>query len=167
MNPSNRSRAEQAAAGVASLPDLDRDPAARRARRRPVTLQVRFAATPGVVETLEGPVRHRAGAALVRGLRGECWPVERGPFERHYEPAKGTAAGRDGLYRRRAGVVLARRLEAGFAVPVGAEGDLLRGRPGDWLLQYRPGEYGIVAPDIFADTYELLVEAGSTGEGTR
>jgi hypothetical protein len=128
---------------------------------------VRFAAKPGVVETLEGPVRHRAGAALVCGLRGECWPVERAPFERRYEPAQGTVAGRDGLYRRRPGVVLARPLDAALEVPVGAEGDLLRGRPGDWLLQYGPGEYGIVAPEVFADTYELLAEPDGAQQGSR
>ena len=139
-----------------TLPELGRDPAARRARRRPVTLSVRFALAPGVLQTLEGPVRYRAGAALVRGLHGEHWPVERGPFERRYEPAPGTAAGRDGRYRRKPGVVLARRLEAEIEVPAGAEGDPLRGRPGDWLLQYGPREYGIVAPEIFANTYELV-----------
>lgn len=135
---------------------LESDPVARRARRRPVTLEVRFADRAGVMQTLEGPVRYRAGAALVSGTRGERWPVERAPFERHYEPAPGTAAGCDGRYRRRPGVVLARRLDAEIEVPVGAEGDRLRGRPGDWLLQYAPGEYGVVAPGIFADTYELL-----------
>jgi hypothetical protein len=146
------------------LPALDCDASARRALRRPVTLRVRFAEAPGVLQTLEGPVRHRAGAALVCGLRGECWPVERGPFERRYEPAAGTAAGRDGLYRRRPGVVLARRLEAHIEVPVGAHGDLLRGRPGDWLLQYAPGEYGIVAPDIFGDTYALIADADAAAD---
>lgn len=136
-----------------------------RARRRPVTLEVRFAGAPGVLETLEGPVRYRAGAALVRGLRGERWPVERGPFELRYEPAPGTTAGSDGPYRRRPGVVLARRLTAAIEVPVGAEGDRLRGRQGDWLLQYGPGEYGVVAPDIFADTYELLAPAARAQAG--
>ncbi len=153
----------QAAPGPARPPDLARDPAARRASRRPATLQVRFAATPGVVQTLEGPVRHRSGAALVCGLHGECWPVEREPFDRRYEPVDGLTAGCDGLYRRRPGVVFARRVEEALAVPVGAEGDLLHGRPGDWLLQYAPGEYGIVAPGIFCDTYELLGQAGSDG----
>lgn len=145
------------------LPVLDRDASARRARRLPVTLRVRFAEAPGMLQTLEGPVRYRAGAALVCGLRGECWPVERGPFERRYEPAPGTAQGSDGLYRRQAGIVLARRLEAALEVPVGAHGDLLRGRPGDWLLQYAPGEYGVVAPDIFGDTYALIADDADGG----
>jgi hypothetical protein len=150
---------DPAARAAPALPELERDPAARRARRRPVTLSVRFARAPGVLQTLEGPVRYRAGAALVCGLRGECWPVERGPFERRYEPAAGTAPGSDGAYRRQAGIVLARRLDATLEVRVGAHGDLLRGRPGDWLLQYAPGEYGIVAPEIFADTYALIADA--------
>ena len=139
-----------------AMPKLEDDPAARRARRRPMTLSVRFARAPGMLQTLEGPVRYRAGAALVRGLRGEQWPVERGPFERRYEPAPGTAAGQDGDYRRRPGLVLARRLESAVELPAGALGDPLRGRPGDWLLQYAPGEYGVVAPEIFDATYELL-----------
>ncbi len=126
-----------------------------------MTLSVRFARAPGMLETLEGPVRYRVGAALVRGLRGEQWPVERSAFERRYAPAPGTAAGQDGDYRRRPGLVLARRLESAIELPAGALGDPLRGRAGDWLLQYAPGEYGIVAPEIFDETYELLECGGA------
>ena len=151
--------------GPVAQPDLVSDRLACRARRRPVVLDVRFADRAGVMQTLEGPVRYRAGAALVSGTRGERWPVEREPFDRRYEPAPGTAAGRDGRYRRKPGVILVRRLDAAIEVPVGAEGDRLRGRPGDWLLQYGPGEYGVVAPDIFADTYELLAPAARAQAG--
>jgi hypothetical protein len=32
----------------------------------------------------------------------------------------------------------------------------LSGRTGDWLIDYGDGSLGIVAPMIFADTYEIL-----------
>ena len=34
-----------------------------------------------------------------------------------------------------------------------SSGDYLSGMTGDWLLQYGPGEFGIVAPAIFSRTY--------------
>ena len=32
--------------------------------------------------------------------------------------------------------------------------DLLRGKPGDWLLRHQDGNYGVVADAIFRETYE-------------
>ena len=37
-----------------------------------------------------------------------------------------------------------------------AGGDLLRGNPGDWLLQYAPGDYGVVEQGRFAQVYRPL-----------
>jgi len=39
---------------------------------------------------------------------------------------------------------------------VGHADDLLKGRAGDWLVQYGRDDYGIVASDLFAQSYELL-----------
>jgi hypothetical protein len=33
---------------------------------------------------------------------------------------------------------------------------ILRGQPGDWLVDYGDGSLGIVAHDIFSTTYEIL-----------
>ena len=32
--------------------------------------------------------------------------------------------------------------------------DLLQGEPGDYLVQYGPGDYGVVGREIFGKTYE-------------
>ncbi|MGI4814725.1 MAG: PGDYG domain-containing protein [Janthinobacterium lividum] len=151
-------------------PDLRRDPAARRVMKRPVTLHVAFATTDGTCETLEGPVRYRAGDAIVTGTRGEQWPIERARFETAYEPSasgepdagagsageSNTSDGNAGWYKKRPLVALARRVDVPLAVPVGWQNDPLDAQPGDWLLQYGEGDYGVVDADVFEQTYDLL-----------
>jgi len=57
---------------------------------------------------------------------------------------------------------LGKRLDSdgGVAVPFtvarAAGGDLLSGTAGDWLMQYAPGDYGIVARDRFVSVYRVL-----------
>ncbi len=139
---------------VSSQLDLAHDARAQRMRKRPSQVHVEFARVPGVLQTLEGPVRYTAGAAVLTGRIGERWPVERGTFDRSYEPAAGTVPGCDGIYVSRAAEVLALRLDAPAAVGVGAAGDLLQGREGDWLVQYGPGDFGIVDAGVFEQAYE-------------
>jgi hypothetical protein len=140
---------------------LQEDPRARRAEKRPVVVSVKFAATDGVVQTAEGPVRYKPGDALVTGQAGDTWPIEQSQFLDSYEPVLPLARGTDGEYRKRPATVWARRMEEPFTVRVGHAADALTGRPGDWLLQYDPDRYGVVAEDIFSSTYRLL-DASST-----
>jgi hypothetical protein len=62
--------------------------------------------------------------------------------------------GQDGVYRKKPLRVLAVRLDAPLTVQVGERRDALRGEAGDWLLQYGPGDYGVVASSVFEKTYE-------------
>lgn len=136
--------------------DLGRDPKAIRARKRPQTIAAAFARADGACETLEGPVHYRAGDAIVTGTQGERWPVERQKFLAAYEPEPPLAAGQDGQYVSRPREVLARRIEQAGQVTVGRASDTLRGEPGDWLVQYDDGSYGIIRSDIFASTYDVV-----------
>ena len=136
--------------------ELARDPLARRARKRPLPVSVEFAAAAGVLRTLEGPVRYRAGDALVTGIAGERWPIGRAKFVAAYEPIAPTVSGNAGAYRRRPLVVWARRMNEPFRVRVGCADDPLLGGPGDWLVQYGADDYGIVAADLFGRIYALL-----------
>lgn len=138
------------------LPDLTRDGRAIRATKRPIPVPVTFAAVEGVVETLEGPVAHRAGDAVLTGVRGERWPVGREAFLAAYDPLPPTAPGEDGLYVKRRQESLALRLEEPVTVPVGWRSDPLLGQPGDWLLRYGDGSYGVVRDEVFRETYEIL-----------
>jgi hypothetical protein len=44
-------------------------------------------------------------------------------------------------------------MTAAFTVERSAGGDLLRGDAGDWLVQYAPGDHGIVAAARFDSVY--------------
>jgi hypothetical protein len=136
------------------VPDLSADPRALRVCKRAVPVEVAFAASAGVCETLEGPVRFNNGDAILTGIRGERWPVRRDLFLASYEPVPPTRAGEDGSYRKAPAMAYALRLDRPCEVPVGWHNDPLRGRPGDWLLQYADGSYGVVQDSIFRESYD-------------
>jgi len=135
---------------------LEETKGAVRARKRPVKLQVRFAREPGVCETQEGPVRYQAGDAILTGIQGENWPVPKEKFSQLYEPAAGTAAGEDGMYQKRPNEVWALLVDTPFEVVLSGDRGTLQGQPGDWLVQYAPGDCAVVADDVFRKTYEVI-----------
>jgi hypothetical protein len=138
---------------MSALPDLAADPRTLLVCKNPEPVAVAFAPEAGACETLEGPVRYRAGDAILTGIRGECWPVRRDLFLVSYEAVSPTVAGKDGLYRKIPSVARALRLELALDVPVGWQDDPLRGRPGDWVLQYADGTNGVVQDAIFRASY--------------
>ncbi|KVD72976.1 hypothetical protein WS62_09205 [Burkholderia sp. ABCPW 14] len=133
--------------------DLRNDPDALRVVKGE-TVQVEFAAQPGELMSLEGPNRYAAGDALVTGSTGDRWVVSRERFDAKYVPAaEGLAHGEPGGYRNRPAVVLAKRMDTPFSIARSAGGDTLRGDAGDWLMQYAPGDYGVVQAKRFAQVY--------------
>lgn len=135
-------------------PELNIDPRAVKVRKRPATVSVAFADTDGMLSTLEGKVAYRTGDAILTGVEGEHWPVRLPVFLASYSPAA-ALPGQPGTYFKKPMDVLALQLTEELVVVVGWQDDLLHGNPGDWLLQYGPGDYGIVTPLIFAQTYEF------------
>ncbi len=121
--------------------------------KRGVAVSVVFASEPGELATLEGVVRYSQGDALLTGVRGERWPVRRETFFRTYAPVAPTEQGQDGAYRKISPPVRAVRLEEDARVAIA--GGELTGKPGDWLVQYGEGDYGIVSGGIFAETYAV------------
>lgn len=143
----------------------------RRARKRPIPLRVHFATeadlartddafSAGFIRTRETApddpgVRFAPGDAIVTGTRGEQWPIPRDRFEATYVPSvPGGAFGVDGLFHKAGDPVPVRRMDEPFRVAA-LHGELVGG-PGDYLVQYAPGDFGIVSPDIFADTYDIV-----------
>jgi hypothetical protein len=138
---------------MSAIPDLRERSDALRVRKRPMPVRVAFAREDGVCATLEGPVRFRAGDAILTAAPGESWPVSREAFLASYSPDPPTTKGSDGVYRKAASIALALRLEGALDVPVGWLADPLRARPGDWLLRYADGAHGVVRDEIFRATY--------------
>jgi hypothetical protein len=136
--------------------DLSNDQTARRARKRDVALEVEFASADGTLATHEGAVRYSAGDALLTGTEGERWPVARGNFDANYAPVAPTRAGKSGRYRKRPREVWAKPMTEPFSVALEGDRGILRGRAGDWLVQYAPSDLSVVDAHVFTQTYELL-----------
>jgi hypothetical protein len=136
-------------------PDLRHDPAARHATKDE-TVQVQFAATAGSLVSAVGTNHYLPGDALVTGSTGDCWCVSRERFDAKYLPVPPTRPGAAGPYRNRPVTVLARQMQHAFSVAREAGGDLLSGSAGDWLLQYAPGDHGIVDRARFASVYRIV-----------
>ena len=132
--------------------DLARDSRALRVVKEE-TVAVAFAVGDGIVTSEVGPNHYRAGDALVTGSTGDRWCVSRARFEARYEPLPGVAAGAGGAYRSRPLIVLARQMHEPFSIARRAGGDCLHGVAGDWVMQYAPGDYGVVERTRFARVY--------------
>jgi hypothetical protein len=84
--------------------------------------------------------------------------VSRDRFDAKYDPEPPTRRGDAGDYRNRPVPVLAKRMNEPFSVARTAGGDSLRGNAGDWLLQYAPGDHGIVERTRFEGVYRLMAD---------
>jgi hypothetical protein len=121
--------------------------------RKCIPVSVRFAIEAGVTQTLEGPVRHLVGDAVLTGVSGEHWPISRQRFEDTYEPMGTTPMGSDGLYMKRPLIVSARQTDVAEVVALTDSESTLKARPGDWIVNAPDGGRWVVANDIFQETY--------------
>ncbi|HTI18980.1 MAG TPA: PGDYG domain-containing protein [Trinickia sp.] len=134
--------------------DLSGDPTAHR-YVKDETVAVEFAATHGELMSLEGSNRYSPGDALITGTGGARWVVSRDRFDDKYLPAAaGLSHGAPGSYRNRPVAILAKRMDSPFSIARSAAGDVLCGERGDWVVQYAPGDYGIVQAQRFAAVYK-------------
>jgi PGDYG protein len=136
-------------------PDLAADGAACWVVKDEV-VRVEFALAAGVLESAVGLNRYAAGDALLTGSTGDRWCVSRDRFEAKYRPEPPTVPGDGGSYRNRPVQVLAKRMSVAFCIARSAGGDMLLGDAGDWLLQYAPGDHGVVARARFDKVYRVL-----------
>jgi hypothetical protein len=126
------------------------------ARKLAREVQVQFASQAGSIQTREGVVQVRPGDAIVTGTAGERWRVSRPHFAEKYRAVPPTAEGQDGKYVSLTNSIMAVPMTAAFEVLLADGVSRLRGKPGDWLVDYGDGSLGIVAQPIFATTYELV-----------
>lgn len=138
-----------------SHPNLAEDSAARSAVKDE-TVCVAFADRAGELVSAVGINRYSQGDALITGSTGDRWSVSRDRFDLKYDPQPPTVRGQSGIYRNRPAPVLARRMDQAFSVSRSAGGDSLQGDAGDWLIQYAPGDYGVVDKARFQRVYQLI-----------
>ena len=144
------------AIGDTENPELSEDSDAIETFKKPLPLHFRIADREETIETKEGPVTAQGGDYIMTGTEGENWPIPAAKFEETYdilstydkEPVKGEAA-------KKKIIVFAKQMSEPFQVKVSWSSDLLSGDPGDYLVQYGPGDYGVVGKEIFEKTYEV------------
>ena len=136
-------------------PDLTTDPAARRAIKDE-KVAVEFATQRGELVSAVGVNHYVPGDALITGSTGDRWCVSRDRFDAKYEPQSPTRHGNAGTYRNRPVPVLAKQMSERFSVDRMAGGDCLQGEAGDWLIQYAPGDHGIVERTRFERVYRII-----------
>jgi hypothetical protein len=132
--------------------DLARDPLARQYIKHE-TVAVVFAASAGEVVSREGTNRYASGDALITGSTGDRWSVSRDRFDAKYLPVPPLAHGQNGAYQNKPIPVYAKQMQEAFAVQRTAGGDVIHGDAGDWLMQYAPGDNGIVENAKFQKVY--------------
>jgi hypothetical protein len=136
--------------------EVSSHPARVLARKLSREVDVQFTSTACTVQTQEGVVHARPGDAIVTGGAGERWRVSRGHFAEKYRAAPPTLDGRAGRYVSLPNSIMAVPMPGAFEVLLADGVSRLRGRPGDWLVDYGDGSLGIVSPAIFATTYEIV-----------
>ena len=132
------------------------DPRRVQARKLEREVQVRFANDACTVQTREGIVHAKPGDAILTGTAGEQWRVSRARFAQKYRPVAPTLPGEPGRYQSLPYRILALPMQQSFEVLLADGSSRLSGRAGDWLVDYGDGSLGIVAPAIFATTYQIL-----------
>jgi len=135
---------------------FDADQNALLVQKKAIPVQVEFAKANGVCDTKEGKVSYKFGDAIMTGMEGEQWPIERKKFDETYDPIASTRTGENGSYTKKPIMVHALQMDEPFYVIVSWADDRLEGQQGDWLLQYGADDYGVVSKTIFEKTYEII-----------
>jgi hypothetical protein len=138
-----------------NVPDLRSSEAAKRYEKHE-TVEVEFALTAGQLQSREGKNSYAAGDALIIGSTGDRWSVTRDRFDVKYSPLAPTRAGQNGRYKNIPAPVLAQMMSEDFSIERQSGGDVIHGKAGDWLLQYAPGDHGIVQAAKFSKVYRPI-----------
>ena len=121
----------------------------------PIPVIVIFATADGVIMTLEGPVSHVAGDAILTGSAGEQWPIPRAIFEATYAPVAPLRSGESGAYIKKAIPVEARQADRAEVITLGDGRGEIQAQPEDWIVTAPDGRQWVVAEAIFRMTYRV------------
>lgn len=124
--------------------------------KREVEVNVRFAHEACSVQTREGVVYADRNDAIITGPAGERWPVPSERFAEKYRALAPTEDGESGTYMTLPNTVLALQMTEPFEVVLSDGLTTLLGHAGDWLIDYGDGSLGVVAADIFPQTYRTI-----------
>ncbi len=115
--------------------------------KHPTPIQYKTAASPGTVDTLEGPVNYQAGHKIITGPKGEQYPVSPEKFADYYDDNKDGTATPKKIFKQA-------KLADHDGVVKASWGDLNYTAGEDYIVRHGPNDYGVVKKDIFFKTYD-------------
>ena len=121
-----------------------------KAYKRPAKEHYEIAVEPGVIDTLEGPVKYPAGYYIMTGPKGEQYPISPEKFKELKDDLG------DGVCTPKKIIKLAKLADHSGTVDTGW-GEKLHYNPDeDVIVRHGENDYGVVKKDIFAQTYEKV-----------
>ena len=107
-----------------------------------------IASKDGTIETLEGPVRYKAGAYIMTGPKGEQYPITPERFkELKDDNGDGTASPKK--------ILKLAKLADHNGIVNTSWGEPLNYTAGnDYIVKHGTNDYGVVKKDIFSQTYK-------------
>lgn len=117
--------------------------------------EVTFAATAGIVKTLEGDVSYKEGDAIVTGVNKDQWPVDRLRFFASHEAEGTTVMGSPGKYRKKSAEFLAFKVSRERELVLSDGRGTLHANADDWLMDYGEGDLAVVNARLFDEYYEV------------
>jgi len=117
--------------------------------KKPIPVPYKIADSDGITNTLEGPVKHKAGHYIMGpGPKKEFWPLDPDNFHDKYNDNN------DGTGAPKGGVVKLAKLADHDGVVKASWGDLEYTKGNDVIVRHGEGDYGVVKLDIFQQTYD-------------
>lgn len=109
--------------------------------------------TPGIINTLEGPKEFFVGNVIVRGVKGEFWPMTLEAFNK-IKIQSGEDRDVDGFYTyRNRNTCLAIQMQVDFVITYGYCKDLTQKAGAYLLFNEDNDECWPLAEELFPDTY--------------
>ena len=116
--------------------------------KKPAEEHYEIANEPGVIQTLEGPVRYPEGYYIMTGPKGEQYPISPETFTKLKDDLG------NGVCTPKKIIKLAKVADHSGSVDT-SWGEKLQYNPKvDVIVRHGPGDYGVVKQDIFNTTYK-------------
>lgn len=120
------------------------------AYKKPAKEKYEIATEPGVIQTLEGPVKYDTGFYIMTGPKGEQYPITPERFKSLKDDLG------NGICTPKKIIKLAKVADHSGSVDT-SWGEKLNYAPGvDVIVRHGSNDYGVVKKDIFVQTYERV-----------
>lgn len=123
--------------------------------KKPVSVSARPVTQPEPIETREGVVAAAPGDWVLTDNLGNKWPVSEAHLYSHYSQLVLSPGGQETQWIGRPIEVRVVKIKEPISVSVGSFQSYVRGEPGDWLIHYGNGTFGIVAESLFDALYQI------------